>query len=69
MVNQKLNRDQTVAVDPTYFWKPIGLETPRGVKLQLLGQGGVAVYGTLGSRTDGFWTHYAPLPVLPKQST
>ena len=62
----QLNRDQTVGVDPKYYWRPIGSDTPRGVKLQLLGHGGVATYGVLGTRLDGYWTHYAPLPTMKK---
>lgn len=63
----KLNRDQTVGVDPGYYWRPIGSDAPRGVKLQLLGKGCVASYGVLGTRLDGYWTHYAPLPTLRKE--
>ena len=32
-----------------------------GVKLQLLGKGGVAVYGTWNGK-DTFYTHWAPVP-------
>ena len=34
------NRDRTVAVDPDYCWQPMGT-CPLGVKVQLLGGGGV----------------------------
>ena len=54
----------TTAVDATYFWQP--LETcPRGVKVQLLGKGGVAMYGIFNGR-DEFYTHWAPLPKKPR---
>lgn len=52
------------AVDTAYFWQPIDT-CPRGVKVQLLGKGGVAMYGVL-SRNDEFCTHWAPLPKVPK---
>ena len=53
------------AVDQNYFWQPI--ETcPRGVKVQLLGKGGVAMYGQCSVR-DTFYTHWAPLPKLKKE--
>jgi hypothetical protein len=60
-----LDSTGTVAVDHTYFWQPI--ETcPTGVKVQLLGRGGVAVYGTHNGCST-FWTHWAPLPKLKKE--
>lgn len=56
----KLNSDNTVAVSNDTYWLPTGPHTPRGVKVQLLGKGGIAVYSTYH---DGeFWTHWAPLP-------
>lgn len=57
----KLSKDQSVAVATDYFWEPVGPNTPRGVKLQLLGKGGVATYGTWNGK-DTFYTHWAPLP-------
>ena len=56
----KTNRDQTVAVDPDYFWRSM-CDCPIGVKVQLLGAGGVAAYGNY-IRGDGFWHGWAPLP-------
>lgn len=61
-MNWALNSAKSVAVATDYYWSPINPETPRGVKLQLLGAGGVAAYGILGSKPDRFWTHWAPLP-------
>jgi hypothetical protein len=60
----KLNSDQTVAVSVPItgqVWIPIGTETPKGVKLQLLGKGGVAVYGVWNGK-ETFWTDWAPIP-------
>lgn len=57
----KLNSDQTVAVATDYYWLPIDANTPRGVKLQLLGEGGVACYGEWNGK-DTFWKKWAPLP-------
>lgn len=54
------NRDGTVAVDTEYFWRAMD-ECPRGVKVQLLGPGGVALYGTYNGR-DPQWRGWAPLP-------
>lgn len=59
----KLDKSGTVAVDPNYFWQPM-TTCPRGVKVQLLGQGGVAVYGNYNGK-DTFFTHWAPLPKKP----
>jgi hypothetical protein len=55
-----LNRDRTVAVDPDYYWQPM-CTCPQGVKVQLLGAGGVATYGHY-VRGDSFWHGWAPLP-------
>lgn len=66
----ELNRDRTVAVDRAYYWQPIAT-CPRGVKVQLLGAGGVAVYGTYNPPRPSekpWWTHWAPLPVLRKEN-
>ena len=53
------------AVDQNYFWQPIKT-CPLGVKVQLLGKGGVAMYGQYSVRSD-FYTHWAPLPKLKKE--
>ena len=52
--------DGAAVVDTEYFWIPIDEHTPRGAKLQLLGQGGVAIYSIYNG--DKFWTHWCPLP-------
>lgn len=55
------------AVDRSYFWQP--METcPRGVKVQLLGRGGVAMYGSYNGK-DKFYTHWAPLPKLKREES
>ena len=61
-----LNSDQTVAVDPDYFWRPMKT-CPRAVKVQLLGLGGVATYGTHDGK-DPFWQGWAPLPKMPRSA-
>ena len=56
-----INSSSTVAVAVDYYWLPINSDTPKGVKVQLLGKGGVAVYGTWNGK-DTFYTHWAPVP-------
>lgn len=56
----QLNSSATVAVATDYYWEPINAYTPRGVKLQLLGRGGIAIYAIYVG--DKFFTHWAPLP-------
>lgn len=63
-MSHKLNSDKSVAVATDYYWQPIGV-CPRGVKVQLLGEGGVATYGIYHG--DKFFTHWAPLPKKPKE--
>jgi hypothetical protein len=60
-----LNAAKTVAVSTDTFWIPIDKDTPRAVKLQLLGKGGVAHYGSYNG--DDFWTHWCPLPKKRKE--
>lgn len=55
--------DNVVAVDHGYTWQPM-TTCPRGVKVQLLNEGGVAIYGNwYGNET--FWQGWAPLPSKP----
>ncbi|MGP1680779.1 MAG: hypothetical protein ACTS8S_00425 [Giesbergeria sp.] len=56
----KLNADQTVAVATDVFWNEDMAACPRGCKLQLLGAGGVASYGSYHG--DPFWVGWAPVP-------
>lgn len=53
--------DNTVAVDHGYYWNRDMGNCPRGVKVQLLGAGGVAVYSGYNGK-DPFWVGWAPLP-------
>ena len=63
----ELNTERTVAVDREYYWRPIA-GCPRGVKVQLINRRyGVASYGNYTGK-DGFWTHWAPLPVFRKEN-
>jgi hypothetical protein len=55
-----INRDKTVAVSTTQYWEDMDT-CPRGVKVQLLGYGGVALYGTYDGKNK-FFTNWAPLP-------
>jgi len=64
----KLNKDKSVAVAVDYYWQPIDENTPRGVKIQMLGAGGVAAYGQWNGKKD-FWTHWAPLPRTRHEGT
>ncbi len=54
-----INTTHKVAVSTDTYWQAIGT-CPRGVKVQLLGKGNVATYGTYFG--DQFWTHWCPLP-------
>ena len=63
-MNHTINRQHQVAVATDYYWIPIDSQTPRGVKLQLLTVGGVAIYGHWDGRST-FYTHWAPMPKRP----
>jgi hypothetical protein len=64
-VLQMIDSTGAAAVDPNYFWLPIDENTPRNVKLQLIGKSGVAMYSTYNGK-DEFHTHWAPLPKFKK---
>lgn len=55
--------DNKVAVDANYFWQNMS-SCPSGVKVQLLNEGGVAIYGVYDSKFDK-WLGWAPLPKKP----
>lgn len=57
----KLNKSRDVAVAQDYYWNDNMQECPRGVKVQLLGTGGVATYGQYDGKSE-FWVAWAPLP-------
>jgi len=56
-----MNSDQTVAVSTEVFWNEDMTTCPRGVKVQLLGAGGIALYGTYDGK-DPFYLGWAPVP-------
>ena len=55
-----LDSTHTAAVDRSYPWRTMR-HCPRGVKVLLLGAGGVAVIGTWDGKSP-FWQGWAPLP-------
>jgi len=55
-----VNTIEATAVATDYFWQPM-CTCPRGVKVQLLGKGGVAMYGQYNGKDD-FYEAWAPLP-------
>jgi hypothetical protein len=59
--NHKVSSDGAAAVATNYFWQSME-SCPIGVKVQLLGKGGVATYGVLTRHVDGFWKGWAPVP-------
>ena len=60
----KLDSTKAAVVSTDYYWIPIDASTPTGVKILLLGRGGVASLGQYVHRPTEtqFWTHWAPLP-------
>jgi len=65
-MEQRFRLDSTKAavVSNDYYWIPIDANTPTGVKILLLGRGGVASLGQYFHRPGEtqFWTHWAALP-------
>jgi hypothetical protein len=65
-MEQKFKLDSTKAavVSNNYYWIPIDASTPTGVKILLLGRGGVASLGQYFHRPNEtqFWDFWAPLP-------
>lgn len=61
------NLDSTgsTSVDRDYHWQPMST-CPIGVKVQLKGAGGVAVYGQYNNK-ESFWVGWAPLPTAKKE--
>jgi len=59
-----LNNDKTVAVSPDQYWLKIDSDTPRGVKILLLGIGGVASIGQWDGKNK-FWRGWQALPKKP----
>lgn len=61
----KLDSTHSTSVDPDYFWRPMRT-CPRGCKVQLLGEGGVAAYGSWNG-SDPWWRGWAPLPKINEE--
>lgn len=57
----RLNADRTVVVSTEVFWDGDMTACPRGCKVQLLGEGGVALYGNYDGK-ESFFKKWAPLP-------
>jgi hypothetical protein len=60
----KVNTDKRVAVDQTYYWQRMDT-CPLGAKVQLLTDGGVAIYGLISVHTREYFAGWAPLPNKP----
>jgi hypothetical protein len=59
----KLDSTRTTVVAQDYYWIPIDQDTPTGVKILLLGRGGVASLGHYEHMPGTqFWEFWAPLP-------
>lgn len=64
----KLTHDRAAAVDTRYAWRPVGPDTPRGVKLLIINRAaGVATFGQYSP--GSWWTHWAPLPSFQDKQT
>jgi hypothetical protein len=60
----KITSDRAAVVDQDYFWRPLHT-CPLSAKVQLLTEGGVAVYGQYAPGTGGY-LGWAPLPKRPQ---
>lgn len=60
----KLTSDRAAAVDQSYFWRPMA-GCPLGTKVLLLTDGGVAIFGQVGTNTRRNFKGWAPLPKRP----
>lgn len=58
--NHRLTADGAAAVATDFFYNEDMSRAPRGAKLVLLGEGGVASIGTYAG--EPFWIGWAPLP-------
>lgn len=59
-MSHRITTDGAAAVAVDYYWLPME-SCPRGVKVQLLNPGGVAIYGTY-SGVEADWLGWAPCP-------
>ena len=62
-----INNAEALAVAEGYYLQPMST-CPRGVKVQLQGEGGVLVYGQYDGKNT-FWKAWAPLPRERKDAT
>ncbi len=60
----KITSDRAAAVDQDYYWRPLHT-CPLSTKVQLLTEGGVAVYGQYQPGVGGY-LGWAPLPKKPE---
>lgn len=60
----KYNSDRSAVVDPDYFWRHMD-SCPLGAKVMLLTDGGVAIFGNVGTNTRRDFLGWAPLPKKP----
>ena len=60
----RLDSTRSAVVADDYYWIPIDASTPTGVKILLLGRGGVASLGHYQHKPGEtqFWSHWSPLP-------
>ena len=63
----KLDNTGNAAVATDYYWNEDMSTCPISAKVQLLGKGGVAVYGIYTGHNE-FWVAWAPLPKRRKPS-
>ena len=62
-IKYKLDSTQSTVVADDYYWIPIDKNTPKYMKVLLLGRSGVATMGHYEALPGTqFWTHWAPLP-------
>lgn len=60
MDTYRLNSDRSAAVSNDTYWNEDMSTCPRGTKVQLLGEGGAAVYSHYNG--DSFWVGWCPVP-------
>lgn len=65
MTDFKLTSDKSTAVSRTTYWDHDMSACPRGVKMLLLGKGGVATIGHYDGK-DKFFVAWCPLPKIRK---
>ena len=64
-MTHKLNKDQSVAIDPERKWIPIGPFTPVGVRMLLIDEKQGIAYIRQHTKSDQF-THWSPIPTFRK---